>query len=943
MADETIAKGGKISQENYRNLQREIINTENKLKDLKIEASNWTKAGRSIEEFGNKVTNISAKLDTMGTSLTKKLTLPVAGIATTAIASMNAVDDGLDIVAKKTGATGQAAKDLQQVYKEVASEVPANFGDIGAAVGEINTRLDFTGDELKKASIEFLKFAKVNDVDVNTSVQLVTRAMGDAGIEADKYSEVLDMLTVAGQKSGISIDSLSTNLAKYGAPMRALGIDTKDAIAMFAGWEKAGVNTEIAFSGMKKAISNWGAAGKDSTKEFKKTLDEIAKCPDLATATTKAIEVFGAKAGPDLADAIKGGRFEFQKYVDALDSGSGTLQNTYEQIVDEVDDTELAMQNFKLAMHDTGEIAAKSFGPILLDLAKSAKNLMEKFDKLSDKEKKQVLHIGLIVAAIGPAVKILGTFGKGIGTVVKGVGTFSQAVGVMTNKTTSSSASANNLAKVLKELTSPAGLAAIGITTAVATIIAQLKIAEEKTKSVFSTMGQSATDYYLGIQSAESYLSSFNSTLFASSEEQRKLQDNMQEVQSGITAICKKASSERRDYTQEEIKQLDEYFAKLRELKNREIEIQLQMSDAITQQAKSASENFEGNLEEYKVLSQKWIKTAEDQSNSLIDIIEQGSIEEVALLNQKYSTEESRQTDAYKAELQAINDRKQEKIDLAQKEVAEVISIYAEGYTQMSQSDSDYLDGVKEYCNKTKQAKFELAKDLAIIEDQAFSDEGMKKAERQKALEEYAKKDNENFKKMTEGMTEEQTKQLGVWLAMVADTELNGGKISNETKELADTLIEQYQNLPKGTREAMKNAMTPMLEEMEKSKPELYAKASGIAGGILSNLRKAFDIHSPSKKTREIFRYVGEGELLGLQDTEKEIYNEIDKINKNIIGKISGIDTNINMGAIKQSVVDQTKTIFTTPSIIINAQDELTPAKINSIINTVNRRLGSRY
>lgn len=75
---------------------------------------------------------------------------------------------------------------------------------------------------------------------------------------------------MAGQKSGISIDTLTANLAKYGAPMRALGIDTKTSIAMFAGWEKAGVNTEIAFSGMKKAISNWGAAGKDSTVEFKR-------------------------------------------------------------------------------------------------------------------------------------------------------------------------------------------------------------------------------------------------------------------------------------------------------------------------------------------------------------------------------------------------------------------------------------------------------------------------------------------------------------------------------------------------------------------------------------------------------------------------------------------------------------------------------------------------
>lgn len=468
MADDTIANGGEISQENYRNLQREIINTQNKLNNLKAEASNWTKAGRSIEEFGNKVTNISNKIDRIGTTLTTKLTLPIVGITTTAIASMDAVDEGLDTIATKTGATGSAAKELQQIYKEVASEVPGDFGDIGAAIGEINTRLDLTGDKLKVASVEFLKFAKVNGVDVNTSVQLVTRAMGDAGIEADKYSELLDMLTVAGQKSGISIDSLATNLAKYGAPMRALGIDTKNAIAMFAGWEKAGVNTEIAFSGMKKAISNWGAAGKDSTKEFSKTLKEIEKCPTIAKATTKAIEVFGAKAGPDLADAIKGGRFEFQKYIDALDNGTGTIESTYSQIVDEVDDTQLAMQNAKIAMHDAGEVAAKSLGPILLDLSKQFKGLMERFDKLSDKEKKQILNMGLMVASIGPAIKILGTFGNTIGSGIKTIGSFSQAIGLMGKTSTdafkNASVGTQNLAKSLTFLTSPTGLAITAVT-----------------------------------------------------------------------------------------------------------------------------------------------------------------------------------------------------------------------------------------------------------------------------------------------------------------------------------------------------------------------------------------------------------------------------------------------------------------------------------------------
>lgn len=404
-ADADMANGTQINEEQYRKLQREITKTQTDLDTLaqKSEALSKVNLAQSISAGASKVSQTAGKIS----SATKPITLAVAGAAAAAVAAMDAVDEGLDTVAQKTGATGEEAKGLEAVYRDVAAKIPGSFGDIGAAVGELNTRLNFTGDTLRSASEQFLKFAKINNMDVNSSVQLVTRAMGDASIPASEYSSVLDALTVAGQKSGISMDTLTTNLAKYGAPMRALGVGTQEAIAMFAGWEKAGVNTEIAFSGMKKAISNWGAAGKDSTQEFKKTLEAIKACPDIASATSKAIEVFGAKAGPDLADAIKSGRFEVEEYTAALANSGGAVDSTYGKIVDEVDDSKLALQNLQLGVHDLGETMAKSLGPVLLDIAGKTSTMLEWFNGLDKGTQNTILTIIGIIAAISPVAGII--------------------------------------------------------------------------------------------------------------------------------------------------------------------------------------------------------------------------------------------------------------------------------------------------------------------------------------------------------------------------------------------------------------------------------------------------------------------------------------------------------------------------------------------------------
>lgn len=423
---------GKVTQQQYDGLQREIAATEQSLKSLESAAKECNQQVSKVGQIGDAMQAAGSKMEAAGKKMLP-VTGAIAAVGATSIAAMDNVDEGLDTIVQKTGATGAAAKELEAVYREVAAEVPGDFGDIGAAVGEINTRLDFTGEKLKTASADFLKFAKVNGMDVNTSVQLVTRAMGDAGIAADEYGSVLDMLTVAGQKSGISIDKLAENLAKYGAPMRALGIDTEHAIALFAGWEKAGVNTEIAFSGMKKAISNWGKAGKDSTVEFQKTVDAIKAAPDIANATSIAIDAFGAKAGPDLADAIRGGRFEVDEYIAALESAGGAVESTYGGIVDEVDDTQLAMQTAQLALHDFGETIAKTVGPILLALAQKLQAVGDWFSNLDERGQKIVLTVLAVVAGIGPLLIILGKVSTGVGAVVSIAGKLSGAFGFISS------------------------------------------------------------------------------------------------------------------------------------------------------------------------------------------------------------------------------------------------------------------------------------------------------------------------------------------------------------------------------------------------------------------------------------------------------------------------------------------------------------------------------
>ena len=330
----------------------------------------------------------------------------------------------------------------------------------------------------------------------------------------------------------------------------------------------------------------------------------------------------------------------------------------------------------------------------------------------------------------------------------------------------------------------------------------------------------------------------------------------MDEVQKGITTICKTASDERRGYTQEEITQLDEYFTKLRELNQREIEIQQQISEAITQQAVTNSQTFQGSLEEYKVQSQEWIKTAEEQKNKTIELINNQTIEEVALLNTRYITEEERQGEAYQKEYEAIMEQKQAKIDAANSEVAEICQIYTNGYLERSNINEETRRKIEETNNSIEIENDRHAKELEKINEAVYLNEKDK----------FSRIENENYwhqqetkkiwNQMYSDMSEEQQEELGVWLAKLAQTEMYGGDISEENQKMVDTILKSYESMPEDAKEKMNQTMAGMLKGMEDKEPSLFAKASSIANGILSKLKSAFDIHSPSKKTRAIFKNV---------------------------------------------------------------------------------------
>ncbi len=897
-----------------KDVQTQLTNTGKKLEEWgeKVE-----KSGKKIENAGKKLSAFSAA-SISALTLSAKSAIDFedafAGVEKTVDGTkeqMEELKQGIRDMAKEIPSSTTEISAVAEAAGQLGIKTE-NILDFSKAMIDLGNSTNLTADEAASQLAKFANITQMSQKDFDklgstivdlgnkyatTEADIVSMAMRLAGAGKQVGFSEAEILGLATALSSVGIEAemggsaiskamvkmqnaveqggkkLDTVLKKTGMTLRELELmsandsmgfkELSQSIGMTSTELKqlitAGTNLEdfAKVSGMtteqfKKA---WKEDAAGALSEFIKGLGDAKNKGESAITMLSEMGLTEVRLRDSLLRAANAGTL----FNDAINTGTQAWKNNTALTNEANKRYDTLKSKIKIAINKLKDMAITLGNKLMPSIEKVIEGLgkwIDKFSTLSDKQVNMIVKIGLIVAAIGPLVTIIGKVTSVIGGTIKGIGTFTQAIGVARGKITSTSEAVNGLAKVFTVVTSPVGLACTAIGLAVAGIAIAVNESQKKTKEAFENMSEGVSDFYNGLKSAEGYLNSFNTTMFATNEEQQKLQTQMDEVQKGITDICKTASDERRGYTQEEITQLDEYFKKLRELKDREIQIQQQIAGAITQQAVTNAETFQGSLDEYKVQSQEWIATAQKQSEQTKQLIEQGTIEEVALLNQRYGEQATMQNGAYATEYNNIMAQKQAKIDVANEEVAKISEAYANGYLERASQNDGFYTKLQEYNKKIEEENNRHNDVIQNIEDGNFNKIlGIKKSKESEAWKHY-----ENQKKIWEemykNMSEEQAKELGVWLEQVAQTEMYGGKISDETQKMVNFIMDSYDNMPDDTKKVMKRTMEGMLNGMKDEEPSLFAKAKGIADGILNRLRKAFDIHSPSRKTRAIFKNV---------------------------------------------------------------------------------------
>lgn len=315
------------------------------------------------------------------------------------------IDEGYDTILTKTGATGDALDKFTGIADNIWSELPVDMKDVGVAIGEVNTRFGSTGKTLEDLSKKYLKFANINETDLNGTIDESQAVLAAFGKGAEDAGDYLDVLTVSAQKTGVQISTLQSSLLSNAGALQDMGMDLYEATDFIAGLEKEGLEARTVLAGLKKAYNTTSQEGKDFKESLVNIQDALQNNADSTDVAKRAYTLFG-KSYQSLVPAIRDGRLDFKKMADSMDllsEATNATDKTFDSSLDTWDSMQVAMQNLKAV---SGEIAGEAFGvvaPMVEELVDLLQDANKAFKELPDPVKKTTAVVGLLATGVGVA------------------------------------------------------------------------------------------------------------------------------------------------------------------------------------------------------------------------------------------------------------------------------------------------------------------------------------------------------------------------------------------------------------------------------------------------------------------------------------------------------------------------------------------------------------
>ena len=309
---------GEIGEAQYRAFQREIMQTENSLEDMRKElnttedalkklADGTDTAEKHTDEYKESVEKAKKELDEFKASAEDAFNTVKTGAGILGGAALAAggyalklstdFDKAFNTLVTRTGASADEMDELNEAMERVYVN---NFGDsiedVAESMATVKQNTKLSGDELQKATERALLLRDTFEFDVNESTRTAKMLMDQYGLSADEAYNLIAQGAQNGlDKNGDLLDTIN----EYSVHFNSLGLGAEDMFNMLVNGAENGT---FSVDKLGDAVKEFGIRAKDGSDS---TADAFAALGLNADATSQKFAKGGEDAKAALDDVTK--------------------------------------------------------------------------------------------------------------------------------------------------------------------------------------------------------------------------------------------------------------------------------------------------------------------------------------------------------------------------------------------------------------------------------------------------------------------------------------------------------------------------------------------------------------------------------------------------------------------------------------------------------------
>lgn len=403
-------------------MEAELEDVNNQLKNHKLNefADACDKAGQKIEQFGKRMMVVSAGIATFATASAKMAVDfedSIAKVSTIMDEGVMSVDEMEDAIINLSNETGIAAGDIaDNVYNAISAGQ-----DTADAV-------NFVRESTKLATAGFAESGDTLDI--------LTTILNAYGLEAEKVTEVSDMLVQTQNLGKTTVSELSSAMGKVIPTANANSVALDQLCAGYAIMTAKGVATAETTTYMNSMLNELGKTGSTTDVILReKTGKSFSELMQSGSSLADVLQIIDGAAKEEnitmsdmfsSAEAAKAGLIllgdsadSFNGTLEGMRQSTGATDSAFEKMQTTSYDIKIAMNELKNTVLQFGQVIMSSAAPLVEQFTEKVHTLCEWFSSLDEGQQQTILKIGLFTAAVGPATIGIGKFAQGISSTIK--------------------------------------------------------------------------------------------------------------------------------------------------------------------------------------------------------------------------------------------------------------------------------------------------------------------------------------------------------------------------------------------------------------------------------------------------------------------------------------------------------------------------------------------